>query len=392
MAVTEKTIISKLTNEFLKWVNYTEKTKKSDLSGRDYDNPGPYNEHAGYNNYTVFADLYYKMTGINVQGQAWCDTFVDTVFIHVFGVDIAKKLLGGFSAYTPTSANYFKNMGRWHTSPQPGDVIFFENTTRIYHTGYVYEVTGSKVRTVEGNTSTTNNVVEENGGCVAKKEYDLNNPKIAGYGRPDYSLAIASMTYPEGWMKAADNKRWWYEFEDGSYARDDGSNHGWYLINNYWYAFDANGYMLTGYQTIQGSHYYFNEDTTTNEGALMTTYGNTNGELRIWNTKDTPANTDHDAYVEGWIKAADGVRWWYQFKDGSYAYDNGKNDGIYQINGWTYKFDKDGYMLVGIQKVDGANQFFCPDYNSDDVGKLMVSYSNTFGGLKPWVRNDPREV
>lgn len=392
MAVTKADIISKTTNEFMKWVNYTEKSKASDLNGRDYDNPGPYNEHAGYNNYTVFADLYREKTGINVQGQAWCDTFVDTVFIHLFGVDMAKKLLGGFSAYTPTSANYFKNMGRWHTSnPQAGDIIFFKNSQRINHTGYVRSVSGGKVYTVEGNTSAINNVVEPNGGCVAAKSYDLTNSRIAGYGRPDYSLAIVNEEYYEGWLKAADNKRWWYQFKDGSYARNDGKNNGWYQIGDFWYAFDANGYMLTGAQEIAGSKYYLCEEVGSDEGKLMATYGNSNGKIGIWNIKETPAN-NASSKKEGWLRSADGVRWWYQFKDGTYARNDGKNDGLYQINGYTYLFDKDGYMLTGLHIINGKEYFFWSDPNSPDNGKLMVTYENSSGCLTPWNRNDPREV
>ena len=276
--MTRAEVLQKTTNEFLKWVGYTEKNSKSDLAGRDYDNPGNYNEHAGSNNYTVFADLYKEKTGIDVQGQPWCDTYVDTIFIHLYGVDIAKQLLGGFSAYTPTSANYFKQMGRWYTSdPQEGDVIFFENSVRIYHTGYVYDADSKYVYTSEGNTSTTDNTVEENGGCVAKKKYLLTNSKIAGYGRPDYDL-LAEI-YQEGWMKAADNKRWWYQFADGTYA-----SNGWHIINGYYYLFDSEGYMLVGKQIVNGNTYYLCDIAGPNEGKLLGTYGNDYGALIPWNT------------------------------------------------------------------------------------------------------------
>ena len=111
------------------------------------------------------------------------------MFVYAFGADKAKKMLGGFSAYTPTVANYFKNMNRYYSEPVPGDVIFFKNKTRIYHTGIVYAVDNALgvVRTIEGNTSSVSGVVE-NGGCVAMKSYSLNYNKIAGYGRSKYEL------------------------------------------------------------------------------------------------------------------------------------------------------------------------------------------------------------
>lgn len=288
MNVTYEQIIQKTTNEFKKWVNYTEKNKYSQLNERDYDNPGNYNENAGSNNYTVFAKLYKEKTGIDVQGQPWCDCFVDTIFIHLFGVDDAKKLLGGFSAYTPTSANYFKNMKRWYTSnPKPGDIIFFKNSTRICHTGYVYSVANGRVYTVEGNTSTTNNTVEANGGCVAMKYYSLNASGIAGYGRPNYN-ALVREDFVEGWVRAADNKRWWYQFSDGRYALNDGKNNGWYIFKNFYYLFDKAGYMLTGKQVVNDVTYYLEDESNSDEGKLLSTYGNGYGGLVPWDLSKYP--------------------------------------------------------------------------------------------------------
>ena len=44
------------------------------------------------------------------------------------------------------------------------------------------------VYTVEGNTSDEEGVIP-NGGCVTEKQYPMDSTGIAGYGRPDYSLA-----------------------------------------------------------------------------------------------------------------------------------------------------------------------------------------------------------
>ena len=225
-----------------------------------------------------------------------CDTFVDTMFIHLYGVDTARKMLGGFDAYTPGSAQKFKDMGRWFKSePQEGDVIFFKNSERICHTGYVYKVDRDNVYTVEGNTSRVNNIVVPNGGCVAMKYYSKSNPRIAGYGRPKYEVVPddedttskkkANITYEEGWMRAADGKRWWYQFSDGSYAKNNGTNNGWYNINDRWYLFDTNGYMLTGHQVIGGNEYYLCDDPNKVEGALM--IADASGALQVWEDKQS---------------------------------------------------------------------------------------------------------
>jgi len=173
------TVADKLIAAAKSFVGYIEKKSNSQLDD--------FTANAGKNNYTSFARDYKTATGINAQGSPWCDVFVDMMFIYTFDADTAKKMLGGFSAYTPTSANYFKNMGRFFKKPVPGDVIFFKNNQRIYHTGIVRAVDGENVYTVEGNTSAAKGVVE-NGGCVAMKSYSLNYSKIAGYGRPVWEL------------------------------------------------------------------------------------------------------------------------------------------------------------------------------------------------------------
>ncbi len=276
-------IQKKVTPEFRKWVGYCEKNRKDHLG--TYDNPEHFKNNAGDGNYTVFADLYRQKTGINVQGQPWCDSFVDTVLIHLFGVEAARALLGGFSAYTPTSASFYKKMGRYHNTPQEGDQIFFHNGTRVYHTGYVYKVENSIIYTIEGNTS-SDKILENEGGCVAYKQYPLGwmnaGRRIDGYGRPDYSLVENhGNEYEQGFLQAADQKRWWYQFSDGTYARD-----GWHLLAEGtggtpgWYLFDEKGYMLTGYHSApDGRKYFLCPEPGINEGKCMVT--NCQGELAI---------------------------------------------------------------------------------------------------------------
>lgn len=127
-------------------------------------------------------------------GYAWCDIFVDWCFIQTFGLELALKLLrqakNGVGAGCTGSANYYKQRGQFHTSgPQAGDQIFFtkDGGKSFYHTGIVEKVSGGRVYTIEGNTSSAAGVVE-NGGCVRDKSYALTYNKIGGYGRPDYSI------------------------------------------------------------------------------------------------------------------------------------------------------------------------------------------------------------
>lgn len=174
----------KLVNYALAEVGYAEKASNKSLDSKT--------ANAGKANYTKYSrDLVNTIGSPYAQGVAWCDMFVDWCFIKVFGKSTAKKMINGWSAYTPTSAQYYKNMGRYfRTNPQVGDQIFFKNNKGICHTGIVTRVTGTYVYTVEGNTSPQSGVVA-NGGGVYEKKYAKTNTKIDGYGRPLYGSSTA---------------------------------------------------------------------------------------------------------------------------------------------------------------------------------------------------------
>ena len=90
---------------------------------------------------------------------------------QAFGLEAARRLLGGdLYHYCPTGVAQFKKAGRWSQTPEPGAVIFFTNGQRSHHTGIVTEVTSSRVKTIEGNTSGASGVIP-NGGRVCRKSY-----------------------------------------------------------------------------------------------------------------------------------------------------------------------------------------------------------------------------
>lgn len=174
-------------------VGYLEKKSNSQLDDKT--------ANAGSNNFTKYG------AEMGCNGQPWCDAFVDWCFKHTFGDAEARKLLGGYSNYTPTSAQYFKKMSAWHTNPEVGDIVFFKNSTRICHTGIVHKVDNSKVYTIEGNTSSKDGLVP-NGGCVAKKTYQLTYSKIAGYGRPGVTKYEANVGMQPPTIKIGDKGNW----------------------------------------------------------------------------------------------------------------------------------------------------------------------------------------
>lgn len=176
-------------------VGYLEKKSNSNLDSMT--------GNAGYNNYTKYArDLhnagYYNG---NKNGYAWCDVFVDWCFWKMCGKDATKAQqmicqTGNLGAGCTYSAQYFRNAGRFYSSPKVGDQIFFGASGDEYHTGIVYKVDSSTVYTIEGNTSGASGVVD-NGGGVFKKSYSRSYSGISGYGRPRYDAEVVTKVESE---------------------------------------------------------------------------------------------------------------------------------------------------------------------------------------------------
>ncbi len=267
----------KVIKEALSWDGYCEKKNTSNLG--DKSDAGKI-VNAGENNYTIFAKHLDDITGekgIYPQGGAWCDMFCDDTLLRVCiaeygqaeGIKKCKALLGGWSAYTPTSASYYKKIGRWSTTPKVGAQIFFKNSTRIHHTGWVTKVKDGIVYTIEGNTNSGPYVIA-NGGQVRQKSYFVSNPAIAGYGLPLYETeeTKTAVSYP-CWVKSGND--YYYRISEGVNA------HVWKDIRSadghtYRFYFDDKGKMLTGWQRIGDAWYFFHDTAGSGrEGAMYVT-------------------------------------------------------------------------------------------------------------------------
>lgn len=129
----------KVAKESLKYVGYVEKKSNAQLES--------FTANAGYNNYNMFAEHARKETGngVYVNGVYWCDIFQDDVFIRALGATRAKVLLGGWSAYTPTSKNYLEQAGAKkitdYNNVPVGAIIFFKNSSGVCHVGIVVQNT-----------------------------------------------------------------------------------------------------------------------------------------------------------------------------------------------------------------------------------------------------------
>ena len=183
MIITPDTVIEIAQNE----VGYLEKSRIAYAT----DMECIYNKKAGAgsDNITKYGYEMHQIYPVTMDKFSyWCDSFVDWCFYKAYGVATAKSLLGGqFDDYTVESAKLYKKHGGWYKEPKAGDQVFFTNGTRICHTGLVYKVDRNHIYTIEGNTS-SKQILEANGGCVAKKKYSIGYPNIAGYGRARYDV------------------------------------------------------------------------------------------------------------------------------------------------------------------------------------------------------------
>ena len=162
-------------------IGYKEKASNSQLDDKT--------ANAGSANYTKYArDL--KNAGYyngNKNGYAWCDVFVDWCFYMAAGKDATEAQrvecqTGDCGAGCKYSKQYYAAQGRCDKTPKVGDQVFFTSNGSISHTGIVYEVSGSTIKTVEGNSSDQ----------VCTHSYSLSNSYVDSFGHPWYEEESAT--------------------------------------------------------------------------------------------------------------------------------------------------------------------------------------------------------
>ncbi|MBR6595234.1 MAG: hypothetical protein IKK72_01490 [Oscillospiraceae bacterium] len=164
----------------------------------------------GSTNFTEYG-CFLGLTGGS--GHAWCAAFCAWSFYAAEVTDVDGSIYdtdnGGniwADAYVPYWSEYLIEQGRYKAAyqfrnsysslydasyvPQPGDLVFFYTATGDYpgwegHIGLVAYSDGTYVYTLEGNTSSQQNVESEGGGAFFKK-YDLKGSSLVGFGSMPY--------------------------------------------------------------------------------------------------------------------------------------------------------------------------------------------------------------
>lgn len=186
----------------------------------------------------------------------------------------------------------------------------------------------------------------------------------SGDGGYDYSYDDSSYDagteddYGEGFEEVygewkSDARGWWFALSDGTYVQDC-----LLAVDGDIYIFGQDGYMLTGWQVVQGSYYYFHAN-----GAL----GFSEWVDGYWLSDDAEWR-----YAPRASWKLDGTGWYYQdtsgwyatgwqYIDGSWYWFNGSGymvTGWQYINGSWYWFDGSGHMLTGWQYINGSWYYF----------------------------------
>lgn len=119
----------------------------------------------------------------------WCGIFCQYCIQETGGnVGTGPNDTIPFTHYTPTGVLAFQELGRWDTTPQVGDLVYFDwgygglgaNAWVVDHVGLVENVDNwpNSIRTIEGN-------INEAVGRFVR----YNNGSIVGFGRPLYTSA-----------------------------------------------------------------------------------------------------------------------------------------------------------------------------------------------------------
>lgn len=202
-------------------VGYHEKASNTNLDDKTANSGG-----ANWTKYARDLDAMPNFYNGQKNGYAWCDIFVDWLFVHIFGEELGRKMLyqpeqsaGAGCLY---SAGYYKQANAFHRSnPRVGDQVFFSYSAGEYsHTGIVVDVNGNTITTVEGNTSDS----------VGRRTYETSNYSIAGYGTPNWQLAVNDWEKPFVVVEnghIVNNSKWNQEVTPVENSIDKKENHSW---------------------------------------------------------------------------------------------------------------------------------------------------------------------
>lgn len=169
-----------------------------------------------------------------------------------------------------------------------------------------------------------------------------------------------------GWKQTSSG---WTHFINGYQTKDTVC-----YINDKLYAFDKNGIMLTGLQTIGSKTYYFDSSGAALKNAWKSINGKwyyfSEGNLMLKNQRKTIDGHDYlfkeDGHAHtGWQQASGS--WYYYRKNCMLA-----QNGWQQIGSNWYYFDSEGHMKTGWIK-DSGKEYYCKASGEMVTGTFTIN-------------------
>ena len=259
-----------------------------------------------------------------------------------------------------------------NTDPQEVETAPVEETTTVDDTNVLDET--------ETTTPVyTNQFLTENGSTYY---FDNNGNKVTGiqtingelYYFDGNSVLQSSVEY-EGYYFGANGKAVksdWVQFsegykyydENGQAVKGTSTSPVMKEIDGNSYAFDLNGYMLTGWQEVDGTKYYFAEN-----GARTEKYEVKSDIASVSETSGT------------WVQ--ENSLWKYKLSNGSYA-----TDTVLCIDNYYYAFDYSGYMLADATTWININPYSYGYVHADANGHLVTGWYKKYDGSYEYYGSD----
>lgn len=165
----------------------------------------------------------------------------------------------------------------------------------------------------------------------------------------EYYVGADGKWIPAHWVKK--NNRWTYDFGDGTYPT------GFYTINGKEYYFDDAGYMADGWIEIGSDYYFFDSSGTMKKSAWEGNYYlKEDGRMAVSEWIGGKYTGEYVGPDGAWIPG----EWIPQGNSWKYRYGNGDSPapGFVTIKNATYYFQDSGLIALGWQTINGKEYYF----------------------------------
>jgi glucan-binding YG repeat protein len=204
------------------------------------------------------------------------------------------------------------------------DEVYFKGDVPQFESNVFYDVTAWAYYPA-GNTTWNSSKLQNYGGTLMWSAYDPESMK-------------------DGWRQEGDH--WVYYQNFGKLTSQ-------WLKDGAWYYLDAEGVMVTGWQSVGGKWYFFNE-----HGAMQTGWAKDSGKWYYLGS-DGAMRTGWQRIDGKWYYLKNEMKTGWQKIDGKWYYlKNEMKTGWQQISGKWYYLGTNGVMVTGTHTIEGKSYTF----------------------------------